>query len=321
MAEMINKKIDISIVTPCFNEELNVELCAKKLSHEMNSQLPGTSYEHIFVDNFSSDATHKILLQLANNDRRIKVLRNSRNVGSINNIWIGMQHCSGKYVVPLLPADLQDPPSQIPIMYKVLIESNSLIAYGVIKEREEKFFIRKARELYYYLVNKLSESYIPRNSGEFLIADARVVKAVLETNDRNPYIRGLFAQANVSSVPVPYVKIKRQHGKSKETFFTLLNIAINGFISTSTLLPRVILLSGMTISSASVLMSVFNLINFAFSDSNGTQNGIPTLLISIFFFSGIQLLFLGFVMEYIQAIYKQIRPTPKSFVLSKVNFD
>ncbi len=321
MAKMINKKIDISIVTPCFNEELNVELCAKKLSHEMNRQLPGTNYEHIFVDNNSSDSTFNKLLALSKKDKRIKVIRNSKNVGSFYNMWIGMQNCRGSYVVPLLPADLQDPPSQIPIMYKTLIKSKSLIAYGVIERREEKYLMRKSRELYYYLINKLAASHIPRNSGEFLIADYRVVNSVLMTNDNNPYLRGLFAQTGVKAIAVPYTKVKRKFGKSKESALTLFNAAVNGFISTSTLLPRIILVFGLFTALISVLMSIFNLASFILNGTFGTQSGVPTLLIAVFFLSGIQLLFLGLATEYIQALYKQVRPSPKSFITDKVNFD
>jgi len=235
MANRSKNKVDISVVTPCYNEEDNVELCATDFRNVMRKQLPGITYEHIFVDNNSDDATFNKLLAIAKKDKKIKVIRNSKNVGSFYNMWIGMHHCSGSYVVPLLPADQQDPPTQIPIMYKALIKNKALIAYGVIKKREERFFLRKTRELYYFFINKLSESNIPRNSGEFLIADARVVDSVLSTNDHNPYIRGLFAQTNVKSIPVPYTKVKRMHGKSKENFFTLFNAGVNGFISTSTL--------------------------------------------------------------------------------------
>ena len=313
-------KVEISVISPCYNEEDNVKMCAEQFKHVMKKNLPGISYEHIFVDNNSQDLTFKIISEMAKKDKRIKVVKNSRNVGSFYNMWVGMEHCSGKYIVPLLPADLQDPPAQIPKMYQTLIKTNSLVVYGVIEKREENFFMRKTREFYYYLVNKLSDSKLPQNSGEFLIADSRVVQSVLGTKDNNPYIRGLFAQANVKSVPLPYTKIKRKYGKSKETPLTLVNAAINGFISTSTLLPRVILFFGLTASITSVLMAFFNFTTFLFNGTLGTQSGIPTLLISMFFFNGVQLLFLGLATEYIQAIYKQVRPIPKAFVTDKINF-
>jgi len=321
MVKVKRKKIDVSIVTPCFNEEENVELCAKSLSYEMNKQLPSITYEHIFVDNNSNDATFDKLSALAKKDKRIKIIRNSRNVGSFYNMWIGMQNCRGSYVVPLLPADLQDPPAHIPLMYKSLIESKSLIAYGVIKRREENYLMRKSRELFYYLINRFAESHIPRNSGEFLIADYRVVRSVLMTNDNNPYLRGLFAQTGVKSVAVPYNKVRRKFGKSKESALTLFNAAINGFISTSTLLPRIIVFFGLLTALISVLMSIFNLASFIFNGTFDIQSGVPTLLIAVFFLSGIQLLFLGLATEYIQALYKQVRPSPKSFITDKINFD
>jgi glycosyltransferase involved in cell wall biosynthesis len=316
---MVKKFLEISIVTPCFNEEDNVEICALKLREAMRNYLPKVSYEHIFVDNNSTDKTFKILTKLAKRDKNIKVIRNSRNVGSFNNTWIGMKYCTGKYVVPSLAADLQDPPDHIPKMYRLLKKANVLMVYGVMENREEKIFMKKMREMYYSLVNFASPIDIPRNSGEFLIADARLVKSVLETEDKYPYIRGLFAQAQVNAKPIYYKRILRKRGKSGENLVSLINHALNGFISTTRAFPRIILAFGLLVSISSIFMAIINLLIFATKHNSSVQSGVPTLLISVFFFSGIQLLFLGIATEYIQAIYRQVRPIPLSFPVDKIN--
>jgi glycosyltransferase involved in cell wall biosynthesis len=314
------KKIDISIITPCYNEEENVEECAFELKKIMQKYLPSVSYEHIFIDNCSTDFTFTKLCSISKNDKRVKIVRNSRNVGSMRNVWEGMKYCSGNYIVPSLAADLQDPPRHLPDMYKILKSSSALMVYGVMVDREERYFLKKLRKYYYILIAKLSETPIPLNHGEFLIADAKVVKSLLSSDDQFPYVRGLFAQTQVKSVAYPYKRVKRLKGKSGENFVTLVNHAVNGFISTSTLLPRLITVSGITIAAGSVLMGLFNLIGFLTENDKIISNGIPTILISMFFLSGIQLLFLGILSEYIQAIYRQVRRTPAVFPIDMINF-
>jgi len=315
------KKVEISIITPCFNEELNVEKCAFELKRIMQKYLPKTSYEHIFLDNCSTDLTFMKLCLIARKDKRVKIIRNSRNVGSMRNVWEGMKYCSGNSVVPSLAADLQDPPKHIPEMYKSLKASSVLMVYGVMVDREEKFFLKKLRKYYYIFIAKLSETPIPLNHGEFLIADSKVVKSLLASDDQFPYVRGLFSQTQVKSVAYPYKRVKRLRGKSGENLVTLVNHAINGFISTSTLLPRLITVTGMVIATGSVLMGTFNLVGFLTNNHQFISNGIPTILISVFFLSGIQLLFLGILSEYVQAIYRQVRRSPAVFPIDMINFN
>ena len=118
----------------------NVEYCAKAVKDMMKKELTSVKYEHIFVDNCSTDDTYLLLEKLAKSDKRIKIISNSRNVGSLNNVWIGMQNASGKYILPSLCADLQDPVNVIPVMYKNVSNGSCLISIGVISEKNENYF-------------------------------------------------------------------------------------------------------------------------------------------------------------------------------------
>ena len=308
----------ISVVTPCYNEELNVEMCARELAAVFETELPNYEYEHIFADNSSTDSTLEKLKFLASKDKRIKVISNSRNVGPFRNMWNAMKSATGDAVVPLLPADLQDPPQVIPRLVADW-EKGSMVVYGVRANREESIFMRAARGLYYRIIKKFASAVIPLNSGEFLLADRRVINSILEVDDQYPYIRGLIAQTAVKSSSVPYTWVKRKHGKSKNSFIALIDQAINGFVSTSRVPARLALLGGFILSMLGFIYAIFTVAMVWLSDSNFPV-GIPTIIVGIFFLGGIQLLFLGIIGEYVLSIHGQVRRAPAMFEVERINF-
>jgi glycosyltransferase involved in cell wall biosynthesis len=308
----------ISVITPCFNEAENVEICASELKRVMSEQLPGYDYEHIFADNASTDATLLKLRMLAAGDSRIRVISNSRNVGPFRNMWNAMKSATGDAVIPLLPADLQDPPTIIPELVKNW-ERGFLVTYGVRANRQESFTMRLARGTYYRIIKKFASAVIPLNSGEFLLADKKVVDSILAVDDQYPYIRGLIAQTGVRSTSVPYTWVKRERGKSKNSFISLIDQAINGFVSTSRVPARLALLGGFILSLLGVAFALFSAFLALTSDSN-TPVGIPTIIVGIFLLGGIQLLFLGLIGEYILSIHGQVRRVPPMFETERINF-
>jgi polyisoprenyl-phosphate glycosyltransferase len=310
--------VKISIITPCFNEELNVEICAQEVKSIMTSKLPEYDYEHIFADNASTDTTLAKLKEIAGRDPRVKVISNSRNVGPFRNMWNAMKSASGDGVIPLLPADLQDPPSVIPELVK-LWEVGNLVVYGVRKNRQESIFMRACRNLYYRIIKKFASAVIPLNSGEFLLADKRVIESILRVDDQYPYIRGLIAQTGVKSSSVPYTWVRRERGKSKNNFISLIDQAINGFVSTSRLPARFALFGGFLLSLFGILYSIFTAVSVLLS-SKHVPIGIPTVIVGIFLLGGIQLLFLGIIGEYVLSIHGQVRRNPPMFEVEKINF-
>jgi glycosyltransferase involved in cell wall biosynthesis len=307
----------LSIITPCYNEEVNVEICAQELKKVMQEKLSGYDYEHIFADNASTDSTLVKLRELAAKDDHIKVISNSRNVGPFRNMWNAMKSATGDAVVPLLPADLQDPPSVIPELVKHW-EQGFLVTYGVRTNREESIIMRIARGLYYRIIKKFASAVIPLNSGEFLLADKKVIDSILVVDDQYPYIRGLIAQTGVKSASVPYTWVRRERGKSKNSFISLIDQAINGFVSTSRVPARLALLGGFLLSLLGFAYAIFTVVIVLISDGTAPV-GIPTIIVGIFLLGGVQLLFLGLIGEYILSIHGQVRRTPPMFEVERIN--
>jgi polyisoprenyl-phosphate glycosyltransferase len=309
----------ISIITPCYNEENNVRECYQAVKEVVTQSLPNYRYEHIFADNASTDGTLARLKEIAAQDQNVKVISNSRNVGPFRNMWNAMKSASGDAVIPLLPADLQDPPSVIP-QFVSNWESGDLVVYGVRANREESWIMRKMRGTYYRLIRRFADAVIPLNSGEFLLADKRVIQSILTVDDAYPYIRGLIAQTAVRSSSIPYTWVRRERGRSKNSFIDLIDQAINGFVSTSRIPARLALLSGFFFSILGFLGAIATFVAFLIN-RDGAPVGIPTIIVSIFLFGGIQLLFFGIIGEYVLSIHGQVRRTPPMFEVEKINFN
>jgi len=311
-------KRTLTVITPCFNEEENVTACYQRLRDVMLTRLTHLEYEHIFADNASSDKTLQVLRSLAKNDKRVKVIANSRNVGPFRNMWNALKSSSGDAVVPMLPADLQDPPEIIPNLVDRW-ESGDLVVYGIRSVREENYVMRFFRKAYYTIIKRFASFYTPMNAGEFLLADKRVIESILSIDDTYPYIRGLIAQTGVRSSSVEYTWSRRGKGKSKNKPLDLIDQAINGFVSTSRLPARLSLLAGFVLSLLGILAAALFLSLFLL-DRQGFELGIPTLIVGLFLFSGLQLFFLGVIGEYVLSIHGQVRRPPPMYELERINF-
>ncbi len=316
---MNSDPLQISVITPCFNEEQSVLKCYESLKEVMSKQLPGITYEHIFADNSSTDQTVEEIKKFAKTDTRVKLIVNSKNIGAPRNIYRALSRTGGDAVIPMLPADLQDPAEVIPEFYKEW-KAGSLIVFGQRIKRQEHIVMRSLRGIYYRIIKKFASSEIPINAGEFMLIDRKVVDLLVEMNESNPYLRGLIAQVGVKSSYVNYKWGKREFGKSKATPFVLIDTAINGLISTSRLPARIALLSGFVFSLIGFMLGFWSLIASAFSSSM-IGSGIPTIIVAIFFIGGVQLFFLGLIGEYVLSIHGAIRPEPGAFDLETIGFE
>jgi glycosyltransferase involved in cell wall biosynthesis len=311
--------IKLSIISPCFNEAENVESCARELKEVMSLKLPEVSYEHIFIDNNSTDETVQLIENICTFDKRVKLLVNSKNVGGLKSIYLALRESRGEAIIPMLPADLQDPVEVIEDFYR-LWEKGNLIVYGVRKNRKENVILRNIRKLYYRIIQSLANNYIPLNAGEFLLADKKIIKSILDLNDHQPYIRGMIAATGAKSTAVEYFMKERKKGKSSNNLVSLVDIAINGLISTSRIPARIILIIGFIISSLSIVFGVGVVFQNLFFSKIFIFDLELEILILIFF-SGLQMFFLGLIGEYVLSIHSQVRGEPESFFTRKINFE
>jgi glycosyltransferase involved in cell wall biosynthesis len=311
------KKLLISIVTPCLNEEDNIDACYKEVKKVM-SNLPNFDYEHIFCDNDSSDKTLLKIKAIAKKDKKIKIIALSRNFGAFASIFNGMLSATGDAIIPMLAADLQDPPNVIPKMIK-LWQKGYKVVFGKRVDREQSIIISFFKSIYYFIVEKSSNLKIYKNVGEFTLIDKKVQSALREFDDYFPYLRGMIISCGFKSTIVEYKWGIRKRGKTTATTLALINDGINGLISFSNLPMRICMFSGVLISTLTLIYSIYSLIIITWFSSQAAP-GISLIITSIFFFFGITFFFLGILGEYVNAIHSQVRKKPLVIEVERINF-
>lgn len=301
------EKPTISIISPCFNEEDNVEQCWLKVKEIFDTQLPGYKREHIFADNASIDRTVGVLRKVAEQDDSVKVIVNARNYGPFRSTFNALKTATGDAILVMLPVDLQDPPELIPEFVKQW-ESGFKVVYGVRTNREEGWLMKKMRGIFYWAVNRFSYIRIPRNTAEFQLIDKQVLEALKRFDDHYPYLRGMIANCGFSNyaTSIPYTWKVRERGLSKNRFFHLFDQAMNGFISFSNVPMRFATMTGFALAFFSMGYAIVQMLINLFS-GNLVEPGIATLIVAIFFFGGVQLLFIGIIGEYVAATHAQVR--------------
>jgi glycosyltransferase involved in cell wall biosynthesis len=304
----VNQNPYLSIVTPTFNEEETIEECLRKVAQVMKPFEGVFEYEHIVIDNASTDMTINLALAYAAIDPHVKVALNDRNIGGSQNIYLGLRLTSGEWVIPMLPADLQDPAEVIPNFIEQINPASNVV-FGIRKFRKEPFLMKTLRLLYYRMIRRLSSVEIPLQSGDFCLIHRNMVDALIGIEDENPYLRGLIAHLAKSPRFVEYTWGKRLAGKSKASPLVLAEVAISGIVSTTQVPARIALFTGFIISLGSILWSVVQIILVA-GFGHSASPGIATIAVAIFFFGGVQLFFTGLIGEYVLSIHKQVKKAP-----------
>lgn len=311
----------ISIISPCFNEQDNVEACyeAVLVLFQTGGPLEHHEREHIFTDNNSQDETVSILRRLAAADSAVKVILNSRNFGPFRSNFNGLRYATGDAIVVFLPVDLQDPPEVIPEMVR-LWESGIEVVAGARANRQETWTLRTCRRIFYRIVNTLSEFEIPENVGEFQLIDRKVWNVLITHDDQYPYIRGIIASAGFRRVILPYTWSARKRGLSKNNVLQLIDQAMNGIFSFTNAPMRFSSFAGFFIAAMSILYAVVSVLA-GMMYSSLAPRGTMTIITALFFFSGIQLMFIGMLGEYITAIHAQVRRGPVVVERERINID
>jgi glycosyltransferase involved in cell wall biosynthesis len=307
----------ISVVTPCFNEEGNVREVYERVRTLMLT-LGRYRYEHIFIDNASRDNTFAILKEIAAADSNVKVIRNARNFGHVRSPMHALLQARGDAVIVLM-SDLQDPPEVLPQLIEQW-ENGVPIVIAVKQHSREATPMFLARKLFYRLVNRLSddiETY--ENFTGFGLYDRQVIDLVRQFGDPYPYFRGMIAEIGLPHTEVQYEQQRRKHGKSKNNFYTLYDLAMLGITKLSKVPLRLVTFSGFAGSLFSMLGGIAY---FAYKLLFWHQFtlGIAPIAIGMFFLGSLQLLFMGIIGEYIGNIHTQVHNRPLVVERERLNF-
>jgi len=302
----------ISVVVPCFNEQEVVKLTQARLVAVLGARRE-FDLEIVYVDDGSTDKTSEILGAFANEDDRVAVIYLSRNFGHQAAITAGLQHASGD-AVAVIDADLQDPPEVILKMIDQWRNGYDVV-YGVRREREEGWFKRSAYSAFYRLLRALARIEVPLDSGDFALLDRRAVDMLDSLPERVRFVRGLRAWIGLKQIGVPYERPGRAAGRSKYTALKLLRLGLDGIFSLSAKPLSLIFLLGVLASTASAVGFVFYLLwqisgIEIFGTSPAAVPGFTTVILLLFLLSGIQLISIGVIGEYIGRIYEETKGRP-----------
>lgn len=315
---MYDSKKRISIVSGCYNEEGNLQEFYDRITEVMTG-FPQYSYEIIIADNRSTDDSRDILRQIASQDKNFKVIFNANNFGPVRSGYNAFLQASGDSVV-LMSSDLQDPPEVIADMIRKWEEGYQVVVAikSQSKENRSTFLLRR---FYYWLLSKFSDTdHIIQNFTGFGLYDRKVMNALKQYHDPNPYFRGFISEIGFRRTEIEFLQPQRKHGSSKHNFFTLYDVAMSGFVNHSKLPLRLATFSGFCLAGISLLIALMYFVYKVLFWSTFSL-GLAPLVIGLFFFSAVQLIFIGIIGEYVGAILTQVKNHPLVIEDEKLNFE
>lgn len=306
----------ITVVTPCYNEAENVVELYEQIKAVFATQ-PNYRYEHLFIDNASQDETVALIKNLAATNQNVKLIVNVRNFGHIRSPYYGLLQAQGDAVI-IMASDLQDPPQLIHDFLQKWEQGYKIVA-GVKPQSQESKTMFSLRKAYYRLISNISDVPLIQNFTGFGLYDQTVLEILRKINDPYPYFRGLISEIGFEVAEMPYLQPTRKRGISKNNFYTLYDIAMLGITSHSKVPLRLATMAGFLLSglsfAAAMLFFVLKLLFW-----QHIPMGIAPLAISLFFFSSVQLFFIGLLGEYIGAIHTQVLNRPLVIEKERVNF-
>lgn len=306
----------LSVIVPCYNEEAVLRATHERLSNVFG-RMPGLGYELIFVNDGSQDQTQQILTELQLHDSHVRVLRLSRNFGHQIAVTAGLEQAGGDAVV-LIDADLQDPPEVIPQMVERWREGNDVV-YGIRIEREgEKKFKLWTAKVFYRLINRLSETKMPLDAGDFRLLDRKVVEVLKAMPERARFLRGMVSWAGFRQVSIAYDRAARHAGKSKYPLAKMVHFAMDGIISFSLVPLKLAIWTGFLaiwVAVAGIIVAILDRLL-----EKDLTRGWASLFVAVLFMGGVQLVSLGIIGEYLGRIYTEVKRRPLYVVQERLGF-
>lgn len=309
----------LSIIVPTYNEEHGIDEFYRRTKAVLTNLAPRFSHEIIFVNDHSSDNTFSKLLEIADRDQNVKLINFSRNFGNQMGIAAGLDAAKGALAV-IIDDDLQDPPELIPSFIQKWDEGYKVV-YGVRPKRKGvNPLFRKMANIFYHLMSHLSDTSIPKYTGDFRLIDRVVIDALKNMGEENRYYRGMVAWVGFSQIGVEYERDERYAGTSTFSLSKYFSFAVNGLTSFTDKPLYFSSLLGLIITGISFVFLAL-LIGKKILDPSFSIPGWPSVIALILFFGGIQLLSIGVVSVYISKIYREVKKRPLYIIESTKNFD
>lgn len=307
--------VDISIVVPVYNEEDNLCPLYDRLSETLKAL--GLSYEIIMVDDGSSDRSAEIISNLNKNDNRVKLLGFSRNFGHMVALSAGLDHASGKAVITL-DADLQHPPELIPKLVKKW-KSGAEVVNTLRKETKGiGIFKNISARIFYWLMNRIAKIDLPANAADYRLIDKKVVEALKGMKERSRFLRGMIRWVGFKQEFVEYEADPRFAGKTKYSITKMISFALDGITSFSSFPLRLSTYLGLMVAFFSFLYILYAVYIRLFT--NRAIEGWASVLVTVLFIGGVQLIFLGVIGEYLGRVYEETKQRPLYIINQKLGF-
>jgi len=304
--------IDISIIVPLYNEEAVFETLIQRLTQVIDA----TKFqcEVVLVNDGSTDKTAELITLICKKDNRFSGVLLSRNHGHQLAVSAGLSYSRGKKGAMIIDGDLQDPPELISDFYKLLTDGYDVI-YAIRKKRKESFFKKLAYSVYYRLQKQISSFNIPIDSGDFSMLSRRVVDTIVSMPEQSRYLRGMRAWVGYKQIGFEYDRDERHAGETKYSWSKLFELAFNGIFNFSDFPVKIITRLGFFTVLFSLIYFVYNIYRKIYY--NDVPQGFSATILAIILFSGVQMISLGLIGEYVLRIYNQVRNRPL-FVVDKI---
>ncbi len=298
----------ITICVPVYNEAENVRPLYDRLAPVLAQLADRYEFEILFTDNHSDDETFERLAALSLADKRVRVVRFSRNFGFQRSVLANYAQARGAAAIQI-DCDLQDPP-ELFAEFIARWEEGYQVVYGIRKSRpREGWLLKTGRRVFYRLIDRLSEDSLPHDAGDFRLVDRRVLEELRGVRDQQPYVRGLIAAMGFRQIGIPYDRAPRQRGESKFKLRHLLALAIDGILHHSTVPLQIATLVGLGMSALALFGIVYYLVDWLLVGGSWPQ-GWATLAVLMLFSIGLNALLLGILGAYIGRIFKNVKALP-----------
>jgi dolichol-phosphate mannosyltransferase len=307
--------MDISIIIPIFNEEKNILL----LYNRVNAVVVDLKLQHefIFVNDGSTDKSIEIIKELSLHEGNVKYIDLSRNFGHQIAVTAGLEFCIGKTAV-IIDADLQDPPELISTLYHKIKEGYQVV-YAKRKRRKGESFLKLiTAKLFYRILSKITSVNIPVDTGDFRIIDRKIIDILSQMPEQNKFLRGQISWIGFKQTYVEYERDERHSGKTGYTYRKMIRFALDGITSFSNAPLKVATIAGFIVSGIAFLLILYTL--YSKFITKDYLPGWPSLMISVLFIGGIQLLGIGIIGEYISRINTNVRKRPL-YIINESNID